>query len=69
MQDAGDFSKRIISLKTETKTVFYQCGKWDHKYVPDYKSSISAINMVLTKYITCPECAKKKLVEKGLKIN
>lgn len=53
--------------RIETKAGYYHCKKCDYKYVPEYKNSVFAMHMGLTKYMTCPNCGTKSWQKKVLR--
>lgn len=60
----------MFALRLEQMAGYYECKKCHHKYIPTFKSVLSAMHNGRTRYMKCPKCGRKswnrKVIEKPL---
>lgn len=60
----------MFALRLEQMAGYYECNKCNYKYIPTFKSVLSAMHTGRTRYMRCPKCGKKswhkKVIEKPL---
>ena len=55
-----------FALKIETETVYYECQKCHHKYVPKYSKVYFAMHIGTKRYMKCPKCNERTWQKKVL---
>lgn len=59
----------LVAMRIEQKAGYYECQKCQHRYVPTYRQVNLAPHFGRTRYMKCPECAKRGWHKKVLRNN